>query len=144
MADIFVSFTSSDRNRPGARKARYGPHIHQWKSLPAATFRNGWRKASKKQTTACFIGKICLTKPYSSWERRAAQWAATSNKPNFALPALHGLSERETRAALAEFLTPAQRPAGPQPFPGGAETTPSAAILIAIASRADPKDYPPV
>ncbi len=34
----------------------------------------------------CVLSKVYLTKPYSSWERQAAQWAAASKKPNFALP----------------------------------------------------------
>jgi hypothetical protein len=40
---------------------------------------------------------------------------------------LHGLGEEEARATLTEFLKPAQRPPGPQPFPGGKPTVPSMA-----------------
>src|SRR5438128_211014 len=86
----------------------------------------------------CVISEIYLKKPYSIWERRAAQWAAASKRPNFALPVfiencepptllaqfkrcdLAGLSEDDARARLAAFLAPAARPAGVMPFPGGA------------------------
>ena len=34
----------------------------------------------------CVVSAAYLTKPYSSWERRAAQWAAATDRPGFALP----------------------------------------------------------
>src|SRR3984893_4024012 len=150
VADIF-----GDRNWAfwiGQELGKLGhvPHIHEWE-ISAGGDIPKWIEESLEKADHCLlvIGKIYLTKPYSSWERRAAQWAANSKRPNFALPvfieaceppillahfkrcALHGLSEEEARATLAEFLRPAQRPAGPQPFPGGARTMPSVAASAA-------------
>jgi hypothetical protein len=82
------------------------------------------------------ISPTYLSKPYSSLERRAAQWAATTDRPTFALPVfieqcevktlfshvkrcdLYGVSEEEARVRLKDFLTPAGRPAERAAFPG--------------------------
>jgi TIR domain len=80
-----------------------------------------------------------LNKPYSSLERRAAQWAAAaSDRPTFLLPVfvelcvvptlfaafkrcdLYGLAEEEGRARLKAFLAPAAMPPKPA-FPGTAK-----------------------
>ena len=88
----------------------------------------------------CVVSDAYLNAPYSSWERRAAQWAATTNRPNFALPIfvelcepptllapikrcdLHGLREEQALAHLTEYLKPAAKPAGQVPFPGAEKT----------------------
>jgi hypothetical protein len=112
------------------------------------------------------VSKNYLTKLYSSWERRAAQWAAASTRPNFALPVfiepceppillshlkrcdLHGLSEGQARATLTEFLKPAKlrRPAGPPPFPGGAPsmTATSTAPIVFPGKAYALSNIPPV
>jgi tetratricopeptide (TPR) repeat protein len=99
------------------------------------------------------IGKAYLTKLYSGWERRASEWAAASTRPNFALPVLiepcelpillahfkrcdlHGLNEEEARTALTKYLEPAQRPVGPQPFPGSVPTAPSVTAISTAPVR---------
>jgi tetratricopeptide (TPR) repeat protein len=143
MADIFVSFTTGDSRwafwiGQELEKLGHVPHIHEWE-IPAGGDIPKWMEESLETADHCLlvVSKAYLTKPYSSWERRAAEWAAASTRPNFALPVfiegceppillahlkrcdLHGLSEEQARASLMKFLKPAQRPAGPQPFPGG-------------------------
>jgi tetratricopeptide (TPR) repeat protein len=88
--------------------------------------------------TLCIISEAYLKAPYSNWELRAAQWAAASDRPNFALPVfvekckpptilatfkrsdLFGLNEDAARARLAIYLAPA----APTRFPGVATPTP--------------------
>ena len=66
----------------------------------------------------CVISAAYLVKSYSSWERRAAQWAAATDRPSFALPVFiepceaktlfshmkrcdpYGVSEQEARTRL--------------------------------------------
>src|ERR1700730_11836793 len=75
-----------------------------------------------------------LARAVSRVSGRAAQWAAATDRPNFALPVfiadckaptllaqfkrcdLAGLSEDDARARLAAFLAPATRPTGAAPF----------------------------
>jgi TIR domain len=143
VANIFVSFTSNDRDWAfwiGLELEKLGhvPHIHEWE-LSAGGDIPRWMEESLEKADHCLlvISKIYLTKSYASWERRAAQWAANSKRPNFTVPVfieaceppillahlkrcdLHGLSEKQARATLAEFLKPAQRPTK-QIFPGAA------------------------
>jgi hypothetical protein len=49
----------------------------------------------------CVISKVYLTKDYSTWERQAAQWAAATKRPNFALPVF--VEECEAPTLLAPF-----------------------------------------
>jgi hypothetical protein len=136
MADIFVSYTSSDRDwafwiGQELEKLGHVAHIHEWE-LSGGGDIAAWteERHDKADHILCVICETSLTKPYASWERRAAQWAAASTRPNFALPVfiencqaptllaqfrrcdLAGLSEEETRVRLAAFLAPAARPAG--------------------------------
>lgn len=87
---------------------------------------------------------------YSKWEREAAEWAAATDRPNFALPVfiepceaptllatrkrcdLYGLPEDEARARLKEFLTPVAKPGGPVRFPGGPSTARTPAQPVAF------------
>ena len=82
----------------------------------------------------------CLARSGLACSTAATQWAVVSARPNFALPmfiedseppillahlkrcVLHGLGEEEARAALTEFLKPAQRPLAPLRFPGASAT----------------------
>jgi hypothetical protein len=163
MADIFVSFTSGDRGWAfwiGQELVKLGhvPHIHEWE-ISAGGDIPKWMEESLETADHCLlvVGKAYLTKPYSSWERRAAEWAAASTRPNFALPVfieaceppillahlkrcdLHGLSEEQARATLTEFLKPARPPAGPQPFLGGVPTAPSMTANRHRAHRFSPQ-----
>jgi len=144
VADILISYTSSDRDwafwiGKELEKLGHVPHIHEWEISGGGDIA-AWmeERADKADHILCVISEIYLTKPYSSWERRAAQWAAATERPNFALPVfiedckaptllgqfkrcdLTGVSEDDARARLAAFLAPAKRPRGVVPFPGGA------------------------
>ena len=92
MADIFVSYTSSDRDWAfwiGQELAKLGhdPHLHEWE-ISAGGNIAAWmeeRHHNADHVLIVFSGAY-LTKDYSNWERQAAQWAAASTRPNFALP----------------------------------------------------------
>jgi hypothetical protein len=145
MADIFVSYTSSDREWAfwiGKELLRLGhaPHIHEWE-IPAGGNIVEWMGERLKKTdhVLCVISSVYLTKDYSSWELQAAQWAAVGKRSNFTLPVfvedcearpllapfkrcdLFGLSEKEARNKLAEYLAPTVQPVGPATFPGEAK-----------------------
>jgi hypothetical protein len=145
MADIFVSYTSSDRDWAfwiGHELDDLGhrPHIHEWEVSGGANIM-AWMEA---QTDAadqvlCVVSEKYLKAPYSSWERGAAQWDAATSRSNLVLPVfiepckpprlftplkrcdLHGITEDEARARLKVFLEPASKP--PRgPFPGGVKS----------------------
>ncbi len=147
VADIFISYTSSDKDwafwiGQELEKLGHVPHIDAWEISGGGDIA-AWMEERHNQSDhiLCVISDVYLTKPYSSWERRAAQWANATERPNFALPVfvedcqvptllaqfkrcdLANLSEGEARARLAAFLAPAIRPVGTVPFPGGALTT---------------------
>jgi TIR domain len=148
LADIFVSYTKSDQDwafwiGQELEKLGHVAHIHEWE-VPAGGNIAAWMEEShdKADHILCVISEVYLTKPYSSWERLAAQWAAASERPNFALPVfvedckaptmlapfkrcnLFGLNENEARACLAAYLKQPVRPtAVPFPPEGKQETT---------------------
>jgi hypothetical protein len=143
MAEIFVSYTRSDRDWAfwighELDDFGYSPHLHEWEVSGGANIM-AWMEARTDAAAhvLCVVSEKYLKAPYSSWERGAAQWAAATGQPNFALPVfvqpceapilfaplkrcdLHGITEAEARARLKAFLEPARKP--PRgPFPGGA------------------------
>jgi hypothetical protein len=92
VADIFVSYTNSDRNwafwiGQELEKLGHAAHIHEWEigaggNIPA------WmqERQDKADHTLCVVSEAYLSRPYSSWELQAAQWATASERPNFMLP----------------------------------------------------------
>jgi tetratricopeptide (TPR) repeat protein len=157
MADIFVSYTSSDKEwahwiAQELEALGHTARVHEWE-ISAGGDIPEWMEESLEEADHCLlvVSKTYLTKPYSSWERRAAQWAAASKRPNFALPvfievcdpplllahlkrcALHGLSEEEARASLTEFLRPAQKPSAPLRFPGNVGASTGRASVAPVA-----------
>ena len=140
MADIFVSYTSSDRdwaNWIGLELEKLGhiARVHEWEvsaggNIPA------WMEERHQQADHVLfvISKLYLTKDYSNWERLSAEWAAVSTRPSFGLPVfieecqtptllapfkrcdLYGLNEENARARLSEYLTPARKPATQRHF----------------------------
>ena len=89
MADIFVSYTSSDRDwafwiGQELEKLGHTAHIHEWE-IPAGGNIAAWmdERHNNADHILCVISKVYLTKPYSSWERQAAQWAAASVAGHF-------------------------------------------------------------
>jgi hypothetical protein len=154
MADIFVSYTSNDRGwafwiGQELEKLGHMPRVHEWEISGGGDIAK-WmdERLTNADFVLCVVSAVYLTKDYSGWERRAAQWAAQNKRPNFALPVfiedcepppllalvkrcdLHGISEEEARARLAAYLTPAGKPTGAQRFPGSVEVA---------AARAPPR-----
>src|SRR6516225_8831837 len=92
MADIFVSYTSSDREWAfwiGHELEALGhiPHVHDWE-IPGGGDIMAWMEKCYQAADhiLCVISNAYLEAPYSSLERRAAQWAAATDRPGFALP----------------------------------------------------------
>lgn len=144
VADIFVSYTSSDRDWAfwiGQQLEALGhvARVHEWE-ISAGGNIPAWmeERHHKADHVLLVVSQNYLTKDYSNWERYAAEWASVSKRPNFAWPVfiepcdtptlltpfkrcdLYGLSEVDARARLAGYVTPAAKPDGPVPFPGGA------------------------
>jgi tetratricopeptide (TPR) repeat protein len=146
VADFFISYTSSDRDWAfwiGHELEALGrtPHIHDWE-LPGGGDILAWmeKRHDAADRVLCVVSAKYLKAAYSNWERRAAQWAAAKDRPNFVLPVfvercevptlfahlkrcdLHGVKEDEARARLKAFLeTPGKPPRGP--FPGDARSS---------------------
>jgi hypothetical protein len=160
VADIFISYTSSDREWAfwiGHELEALGhvPRIHEWEISGGGDIM-AWMEERHQAAdqVLCVISAADLMKPYSSWERRAAQWAATPDRPSFALPVfiepceaktlfshmkrcdLYGVSEEEARTRLKTFLEPARRLARGAAFPGGAKYS------SAMTSARPPQSFP--
>lgn len=156
MADIFVSYTSDDRDwafwiGQELLKLGHAAHLHDWE-ISAGGNIMAWmdERQQKANRVLCVVSGRYLEQPYSALERHGAQWAAVSNRPNFLLPVyvepceapplfaplkrcdLHGLNEDDARAQFATFMTPAAPPAGPVTFPGTAKPS-AVAPMIPVA-----------
>ena len=159
MADIFVSYTSTDRDWAfwiGQELARleHQPRIHEWE-IQAGGDIPAWmeERLQKADRVLCVISADYLTKDYSGWERRSAQWAAASKRPNFMLPVfvedceapvamghlkrcnLFGLEEVKARASLEAYLTEAKPPQTQVRFPGGPSAPPASAAMTQFPGR---------
>jgi tetratricopeptide (TPR) repeat protein len=142
MADILVNYASSDREWAfwaGQELVRLGhsAHIHEWE-ISAGGNIAAWMedRLHKADYVLIVVSRAYLAAPYSSWERRSAQWAAASERPNFVLPVLvekcelpsllahlrhcelFDVPEEEARRRLAAFLAPASMPREQIQFPG--------------------------
>jgi len=141
VADIFVSYTSKDRDWAfwiGQELENLGhiPRLHEWE-ISAGGDISRWMEERHHSAdhVLCVVSAAYLSAPYSSWERRAAQWAATTGRPGFLIPVfvepcepptlfaplkrcdLHGLNEGDARSIFANFLKPASKPSRPILFP---------------------------
>jgi tetratricopeptide (TPR) repeat protein len=148
VADIFVSYTSSDRDwafwiGQELQRLKHHPRVHEWE-IPAGGDVPKWmeERLQAADRVLCVISAEYLTKDYSGWERRSAQWAAASKRPNFMLPVfvedceapvaiahikrckLFGLGENDARSTLEAYLAEAKPPEGPVRFPGKATSAP--------------------
>jgi hypothetical protein len=146
VADIFISYTSSDRDWAfwvghELKALGHKPRIHEWE-IPAGGDIMAWMEERHHEAdhVLCIVSSEYLTKPYSSLERRAALWAAQTTRPNFLLHVfielceaptlsatlkhckLHGLAEEPARARLKAYLAPAE-PSPRGPFPGSAKAS---------------------
>jgi hypothetical protein len=134
VADIFVSYTSQDRAwaewiGQELEKLGHVAHIDAWEIGPGGDIA-AWmvERHDKADYILLVVSETYLSKPYASWEWRAAHWAAQTDRPNFAVPVriedcklpsllatvrhcdLFEIEEDEGRARLAAFLKPAARP----------------------------------
>jgi tetratricopeptide (TPR) repeat protein len=165
VADIFVSYTSSDRLKAfwigqELKKLGHTPRIHEWE-IPAGGNIPAWmeKRHHDADHVLLVMSRAYLAAPYSNWERQAAQWAAADKRPNFALPVfienfeaptmlahirrcdLFGLSETEARAALAGYLAPAAMPSTPVAFFGAPDPLAAAASGNAGAVQVQAGSY---
>ncbi len=144
VADIFVSFTKSDRQwahwiAQELTALDHEPHVHDWE-IGSGEDIVGWMEKRHDQAdyVLCVVSPDYLNKdkaPFSTWERRAALWRMVKGQKvqvllfvvkQVRLPSLidHlrrcdlvGLKEGEARRRIAEFLA---SPAPPEKveFPG--------------------------
>jgi tetratricopeptide (TPR) repeat protein len=140
VADIFVSYTSADRDwafwiGQELLKLGHAARIHEWE-IKGGEDVYGWmqQRIDSADHMLCVTSEEYLTAPYSTLERNAALWKS-ANSPGFALivvvricqiPALfanlkryelHALDEHEARARLAAMFM-VGKPAANVPFPG--------------------------
>lgn len=91
MADIFISYTSSDRDWAFwiARELEaldHTPHIHEWEvSAGDDIYRWMEQRHDAADHVLCVISDEYLNAPYSTLERNAALWQAIRKRPGFAL-----------------------------------------------------------
>jgi hypothetical protein len=91
MADIFVSYTSSDKDWAfwiGKELEALGhtPHIHEWE-IKAGGDIYAWmeQRHDAADHVLCLVSDDYLKAPYSTLERNAALWQAAAQRPGFVL-----------------------------------------------------------
>jgi hypothetical protein len=153
MADIFVSYTSSDRDwafwiAKELQALGHTSHVHEWE-IKSGDDIYAWieKHLDGADHVLCVVSDECLTAPYSTLERNAALWQAAKNRPGFVLlvtvkpcrlPALSdhirrcelfGIPEEAARIRFREFMPggPATRPVV---YPGKAITVSNIPIRV--------------
>jgi tetratricopeptide (TPR) repeat protein len=142
MADIFISYTSSDRDWAFwiARELEalgHAAHVHEWE-IKSGDDIYAWmeRRHDTADHVLCVVSDDYLKAPYSTLERNAAIWQAAAKRPGFVLfvavrpcrlPSLidhyrrcelYGISDAEACRRFSEFM---QRPtSAPIAYPGEA------------------------
>jgi TIR domain len=91
VADIFVSYTSSDRDwafwiAKQLEPLGHTPHIHEWE-IKSGDDIYAWmeRRHDAANHVLCVVSDEYLKAPYSTLERNAALWQAASKRPGFVL-----------------------------------------------------------
>jgi tetratricopeptide (TPR) repeat protein len=91
VADIFVSYTSSDRDwafwiAKELEALGDSPHIHEWE-IKGGDDIYAWmeRRHDAADHVLCVISDEYLKAPYSTLERNAALWQAAGRRPGFVL-----------------------------------------------------------
>jgi hypothetical protein len=143
MADIFVSYTSIDREwafwiANELRALGHTPHIHEWE-IKSGHDIYAWmeQRYDAADHVLCVVSDDYLKAPYSTLERNAALWQAASKRPGFVLfvgvkpcrlPTLSdhirrcelfGVPEDAARIRFREFMAKREAPAAAT-FPGRA------------------------
>jgi hypothetical protein len=143
VADIFVSYTTSDRDWAfwighELEKLGHRARIDAWEVSDSDDV-VAWTEERHKKADhiLCVISETYLR--YASLERRAVQWVARNDRPNFLLSVriddrklpnllastkhcdLFGIEEDVARTRLTELLRPVRTPLSPTPFPGAVE-----------------------
>jgi TIR domain len=147
VANIFVSYTKSDRNwafwiAQELERLGHVPHVHEWEISAGGNIASWMEKRlNEADHVLCIISREYLNKSFSSWERQSGEWAAAAGRENFVLPVfvedcvaplllsplkrcdLFGIGETEARQRLVEYLTPAGKPDGEIKFPVDTSTS---------------------
>jgi hypothetical protein len=130
VSDIFVSYTNLNRDwafwiAHELSVLGHSVHVADWEIAAGGDIMK-WmdEKLGAADHVLCVVSEAYLNAPYASWERRAAQWAANTDRPNLVLPVfiekcqaplllaqlkrceLYGATEQEARARLKLFLAP--------------------------------------
>jgi tetratricopeptide (TPR) repeat protein len=142
VADIFISYTSSDRDwafwiAKELEALGHTPRVHEWE-IKGGDDIYAWmeQRHDAADHVLCVISDAYLKAPYSTLERNAALWQAAAKRPGFVLfvvvkpchlPTLsdhyrrcqiYGLSDDEAKAQFRAFM--GKREAAPIAFPGEA------------------------
>src|SRR3954451_22954914 len=91
MADIFVSYTSSDRDwalwlAAELKTLGYTPFVHEWEIEKGENI-YAWMETriDAAHHMLCVVSEAYLKAPYSALERRAGLWHAAKAQPGFVL-----------------------------------------------------------
>src|SRR5262245_22440126 len=91
MADIFVSYTSSDRDwafwiAKELEALGHTPHVHEWE-IRGGDDIYAWmeQRHDAADHVLCVVSDDYLKAPYSKLERNAALWQAAAKRPGFVL-----------------------------------------------------------
>jgi tetratricopeptide (TPR) repeat protein len=91
VADIFVSYTSSDRDwafwlAKELEALSHTPHVHEWE-VKGGDDIYAWmeQRHDAADHVLCVVSDDYLKAPYSTLERNAALWQAASKRPGFVL-----------------------------------------------------------
>jgi hypothetical protein len=136
MADIFVSYTSSDRDwafwvAKELKTLGHVPQVHEWE-IKGGDDIYGWmeRHLDAADHVLCVISDDYLKAPYSTLERHATLWRTAKERPGFVLLVvakpcklptlsdhfrrceLFGVPEDAARLRFREFVEKARRAHG--------------------------------
>jgi hypothetical protein len=91
MADIFVSYTSSDRDwafwiAKELQALGHAPHVHEWE-IRSGDDIYAWMQTHMDAAdhVLCVMSDQYLKAPFSTLERNAALWQAADKRPGFVL-----------------------------------------------------------
>lgn len=153
MAEIFVSYTNSDRDwalwvAKELQALGHTPRVHEWEIAAGESIVTWMVKThDAADHVLCIVSDEYLKAAYSIWEREAAQWAAAKNRPGFALfvvvkpcrlPTLadhvyrcelFGIPEDAAHSRFLSFMT-APAPASSRSFPGSIAAVSNISIRV--------------